>query len=86
MSHEGGSKLDADAKLVRMANQIGLFFQSKPPEQGAVGVAEHIRLFWEPRMRSRLLDLAEAGDQGLLPIVKAALPLVGATLADGKPR
>jgi formate dehydrogenase subunit delta len=61
--------------LIRMANQIGAFFETMPDaEQGAAGVAEHIGKFWEPRMQATLAAyLAEYGDQALKPIVRNAL-------------
>lgn len=75
MSHE----LDEDHhtstadKLVRMANQIGAFFNSKPHDEGVTGVADHINKFWDPRMRRQFLAIAEAGGQGLSPIVVEAV-------------
>jgi len=39
-------------KLVYMANQIGKFFATQGPEQAAAGTADHIKKFWDPRMRS----------------------------------
>lgn len=61
--------------LVKMANQIGQFFQSYPNHQEAVNeVASHIRRFWEPRMRNAIIDhLNRGGDTGLLPLVIEAL-------------
>jgi formate dehydrogenase subunit delta len=42
--------------LIEMANRIGEFFDSLPDREEAVdSVADHIRRFWEPRMRSALL-------------------------------
>ena len=42
--------------LIDMANRIGDFFESMPDhEEALTGVAEHIRRFWEPRMRRALL-------------------------------
>ena len=39
-----------------MANRIGEFFQAMPDRQEALlGVATHIRKFWDPRMRRELL-------------------------------
>ena len=50
-------------KLVHMANQIGEFFSAYPDRNEALeGIANHIRKFWEPRMR---LKLIESMDQGL---------------------
>lgn len=41
--------------LIDMANQIGAFFESMPDRDEALtGIAEHIRRFWEPRMRRAL--------------------------------
>jgi formate dehydrogenase subunit delta len=37
-------------KFARMANQIGDYYAPMPPEQGAAGVATHIRKFWTPKM------------------------------------
>jgi formate dehydrogenase subunit delta len=49
--------------LVHMANQIGEFFSAYPDRDEAMeGIANHIRKFWEPRMR---LKLFESIDQGL---------------------
>ena len=42
--------------LIKMANQIGGFFQSMPDaEEGMAGVAQHLRNYWDPRMRRQLL-------------------------------
>ncbi len=57
------------AKIVRMANQIGTFFESKPHDEGVHGVAEHINKFWEPRMRRHFFEVVDAGGEGLKPIV-----------------
>lgn len=65
-------RADGIAKIVRMANQIGTFFKSKPHEEGVAGVAEHINKFWEPRMRRHLFDVLDSGGAGLLPIVLEA--------------
>ena len=42
--------------LVKMANQIGDFFQSMPDRQVAKqDIAVHLKKFWEPRMREALI-------------------------------
>ncbi|MGF6599222.1 formate dehydrogenase subunit delta [Paraburkholderia sp. GAS448] len=47
--------MDKD-NLVDMANRIGDFFESMPDhEEALTGIADHIRRFWEPRMRRALL-------------------------------
>jgi formate dehydrogenase subunit delta len=60
--------------LVRMANQIGTFFQSQPDKAEALeGLANHIVKFWEPRMQREFKALLDEGGEGVLPIVREAL-------------
>jgi formate dehydrogenase subunit delta len=67
-------------KLVYMANQIGKFFVSQGREQAAAGTADHIRKFWDPRMRTQILAHLAAGGAGLDPVVREALErLAGST-------
>ncbi|MBU0622434.1 MAG: formate dehydrogenase subunit delta [Gammaproteobacteria bacterium] len=62
-------------KLIKMANQIGAFFDAMPDrEQAVAGVAAHIQRNWEPRMRTALKDhVARNGNQELMPVVRDAL-------------
>jgi len=62
-----------DNKLVYMANQIGKFFASQGPEQAVTGTAEHIKKFWDPRMRAAIFAHLAEGGAGLDPNVRAAL-------------
>ncbi|WP_322015935.1 formate dehydrogenase subunit delta [Paraburkholderia sp. J12] len=62
--------------LIEMANQIGMFFDSLPDrEEALTGIADHIRRFWEPRMRRVLLAELDSGavQAGFSEIVYAAL-------------
>ncbi|GAB2489657.1 formate dehydrogenase subunit delta [Comamonas humi] len=62
--------------LVRMANRIGEFFEAMPERGEALqGIAEHIRKFWEPRMRAQLAQILAdpVAAEGLKPIVREAL-------------
>ncbi|KQP21932.1 formate dehydrogenase subunit delta [Pseudorhodoferax sp. Leaf267] len=63
------------ANLIRMANRIGDFFAAMPEREEALhGIAEHIRKFWEPRMRRELLAAMDADEAGALQdIVREAL-------------
>ena len=61
--------------LVRMANQIGTFFEAMP-ERGAAleGIAGHIKRFWDPRMRRELLaHIDNGGGSELSNVVAEAL-------------
>lgn len=66
--------------LVRMANRIGDFFDSMPDRAEALeGVANHIQKFWEPRMRTALLDFVERhpdGEDGELRLNRLVLDAV----------
>jgi formate dehydrogenase subunit delta len=56
-------------RIVLMANQIGDFFAPYPPERRAEGIRNHLRTYWDPRMRAELLALVEIGGAGLAPHV-----------------
>ena len=61
--------MDID-NLVHMANQIGEFFSAFPDQEEAKsGIATHIHKFWEPRMRTHLFQVLDAGGTGLRPLV-----------------
>lgn len=57
--------------LIHMANRIGEFFQAMPDHDEAVdGVTQHLRKFWEPRMRRELLAHLEGAEgTGVHPLV-----------------
>lgn len=60
--------------LVKMANQIGQFFQSEPDQNQAISdIAAHLKRSWEPRMRKAILSHVNEGGEGLLPIVLKAI-------------
>jgi formate dehydrogenase subunit delta len=63
------------ATLVKMANQIGAFFEAMPDREQAVrDVASHLRRTWDPRMRTQLLAiLGTPEEQELKPMVREAL-------------
>jgi formate dehydrogenase subunit delta len=60
-------------RLIYMANQIGKFFQSQGHDKVVPGIAEHIRKFWDPRMRMKILAHLDTGGAGLDPEVRDAL-------------
>lgn len=60
--------------LIKMANNIGAFFKSEPDRELAIkGVEQHLRNFWEPRMRSQIIEYIEGNDNQLLDIVTEAV-------------
>ena len=62
--------------LVRMANQIADFFRAQPDEDALAGTADHIRRFWDPRMRAKMAEHLAAGGEGLSPLARAAVEKV----------
>jgi len=61
--------------LVKMANSIGDFFESEPDRaKAAKGVADHIRSFWDPRMRREIFThIDQASGEGLKDLVLTGL-------------
>ena len=65
-------------KLVMMANQIGRFFIGQPHADPVAAIADHLKKFWEPRMRAQILDHLAKGGAGLdPPVLKAVESLKG---------
>jgi formate dehydrogenase subunit delta len=60
-------------RLIHMANQIGKFFHNQGRDKAVPAIAEHIRKFWDPRMRSAILAHLDAGGAGLDPNVCDAI-------------
>jgi formate dehydrogenase subunit delta len=60
-------------RLIYMANQIGKFFSSQGAEKAVPGIAEHIKKFWDPRMKSAILAHLDKGGEGLEPSVRDAI-------------
>ena len=58
-------------KLAYMANQIGKFFAYQKHEEAVESVANHIRRYWDPRMRREIL--AHAAAAKLDPVVREAI-------------
>jgi formate dehydrogenase subunit delta len=62
----------------RMANDIARQFHHVPADRAAEAVAGHVRRFWNPWMRTRLVGLVDAGAEGFDPVVVAAVGLMRA--------
>ena len=59
--------------LIRMANDIGKFFRSQGDEKAILGISNHIKLFWEPRMKKQIFAHLDHGGEGLNPLTLKAL-------------
>ncbi len=60
-------------RLIYMANQIGKFFESQGEAKAVPGIADHIKKFWDPRMRKAITAHVDAGGAGLDPPVRDAI-------------
>lgn len=63
-------------KLVSMANQIGAFFATQRRVNVPEAVADHLRKFWDPRMRNEIKSRLENGGVGFDPPVREAVELL----------
>jgi formate dehydrogenase subunit delta len=78
--------MSLDNKLVYMANQIGKFFASQGQERAVAGTADHIRKFWDPRMRAAIFAHLADGGAGLDPIARTALEQLAGAKAEATER
>ncbi len=62
MSHE---------RLAYMANQIGRFFAHQPEARAIDSINDHLRKFWDPRMRKQILE--DLDNMTLDPLVRRAV-------------
>ena len=65
-------------RLVTMANQIGAFFNAEADKaEAAKSVANHLKRYWDPRMRREIVaHYREAGGAGLDPVPRSAVALL----------
>ena len=67
-------------RLVSMANDIGSFFNAEADKTvAAQGVANHIKRYWDPRMRREIVTHYRDGGAGLDPLVRSAVALLAAS-------
>ena len=64
--------------LIKMANEIGSFFQGvTDPAQASADVATHLTRYWEPRMRRQIVAYyEERRGAGLSDIARGAVELL----------
>jgi formate dehydrogenase subunit delta len=72
-------------KLVMMANQIGTFFVAQNKDKAPTEIAEHLKKFWDPRMRAGIIAHLEKGGAGLLPEVRRAVESLKPKVTEEKP-
>jgi formate dehydrogenase subunit delta len=68
--------MSTDDKLVMMANQIGRFFVPQRRDDPAAMIADHLKKFWDPRMRAAIVAHLDGGGEGLDAPVRDAVRLL----------
>ncbi|GAA2360003.1 hypothetical protein GCM10009854_43710 [Saccharopolyspora halophila] len=56
----------------RMANDIAVQFTHKSAREAAGAIANHIKMFWDPRMKSELDQILDDNPQDLHPLAREA--------------
>jgi formate dehydrogenase subunit delta len=51
--------------MVHNANQIALYFASYPHDEAVAGVLDHLKKYWERRMKDQIIDYVAHGGAGL---------------------
>jgi formate dehydrogenase subunit delta len=59
--------------MVHKVNQIALFFAPYPHDEAVAGVTDHLKKFWELRMRRQLVQYVADGGGGLHALVPEAV-------------
>ena len=72
-------------RLVQMANQVASFFASYPEAEAIDGTANHLKSFWDPRMRREIeAHLKDKAGAGLSHIALEAVKRIAAKDAGKK--
>ncbi|MGW1681569.1 formate dehydrogenase subunit delta [Saccharopolyspora sp. NPDC002376] len=65
--------------VLKLANEIAVQFRHYPPHAAAIAIANHMRMFWDPRMHAQLKSQVAADGVGCDPNVVAAVELLSAS-------
>ncbi len=60
-------------KLAYMANQIGKFFAHEPHDQAVTDIEDHLRKFWDKRMRQTIVASLDSPSAPLDPPAREAV-------------
>jgi formate dehydrogenase subunit delta len=67
---------------VRLGNDIARQFAHLPHDQATSAIANHLRMFWDPRMKEALRTAIAAGDSDVDPLLSDAARLLLAPPVD----
>lgn len=64
--------MDKFSDIKRMANQIAKAFAAYPEDEAVKETANHIKSYWDPRMRKQLAEVIAKEAGALSPVALAA--------------
>jgi formate dehydrogenase subunit delta len=64
--------VNGQERLIYMANQIARNLGAMQHDHAVAAVADHIRMFWDPRMKAKVF----ADGAGLSPVAAAAIEML----------
>lgn len=67
-----------EESVIRMANQIARNFEVQGRKQAIAATADHITMFWDPRMKAAAFRLLEEGRGEFSPEARGALAMLAA--------
>jgi formate dehydrogenase subunit delta len=76
MSDSEEGVMSTGERLVYMANQIARNLAAAGGRDAPAMVADHIRKFWDPAMRARIIAIARQRPEALSPIAAAAIAAI----------
>ena len=60
--------------MLHKANVIAAFFAGYPRDEAVAGIANHLRLYWVPRMRAQIIEYVRTHNgEGLHELVPEAV-------------
>ena len=63
--------------LIKMANEIAAFFDAETDrELAAANMANHLRRYWEPRMRRQIIEHYRHNGAGLVDLARSGVALL----------
>jgi len=77
-AHGDTGMMSNDERLVYMLNQIARNFEAIGHDAAAAATADHVKSFWDPRMKARIHVLAAADPAALSAASAAALAILDA--------
>jgi formate dehydrogenase subunit delta len=73
---QGEDRVSGQPRVVQLAQDIARNLAYLPDDAAAAAIANHLRSFWDPRMRDQLKTIVELDPSSVDPLVRAAVALL----------